>query len=318
MTATITKRAGFAVVYDGPALREGLIEVRELAPALLSLGQLVDRVNEIENHGKAKASLQIEAGFEKGSFAVVLALDVSLLQEVAGLLFENLKDASTLAKILFGTGSLAGLWKLLRRKADKVEKRPDGTLNVTINNVTINVNEQTYQLSLDPAARKAAAGTLEPLRASGVDEFKIIEREGRDEGETLSLISKEEAAEIIDAVREDPGEIPAKEILDNTATVALRLVKPSFRDSLKWSFSWSGGNLNAAMRDNEFLNSVHRRERSFTDGDSLVVQLRTISRQDDEGRLRYDHEIVKVLEHASAGKKLDQMRIEGHKAKEGQ
>lgn len=47
-------RFRFNLVYDGPALEEHRMDVRTLAPALLALGDMVERANEILNGEQVK------------------------------------------------------------------------------------------------------------------------------------------------------------------------------------------------------------------------------------------------------------------------
>jgi len=46
-------RASFSIAYDGPPLREGVMGVRDLAPALLAVGQLFDAANTVLNRDEA-------------------------------------------------------------------------------------------------------------------------------------------------------------------------------------------------------------------------------------------------------------------------
>ncbi len=49
----------FSVAYEGSSLDNHAMEVRDLAPALLALGQSVDRANTLLNGERASVSLQI-------------------------------------------------------------------------------------------------------------------------------------------------------------------------------------------------------------------------------------------------------------------
>ena len=61
----------FTIAYDGPALQDGAMEVRDLAPALLALGQLLDAANATLNGDAAKIKLQVKAT-GTGSFEIAL------------------------------------------------------------------------------------------------------------------------------------------------------------------------------------------------------------------------------------------------------
>ncbi len=54
MTEATIEMERFHLVYDGPALQEHQMDVRALAPALLSVGNLVEQANEIFNGDRAK------------------------------------------------------------------------------------------------------------------------------------------------------------------------------------------------------------------------------------------------------------------------
>lgn len=64
----------FTVIYDGDALRDGSIDVRDLAPALLGLGDLVAETNREVTGGQVAVALRVRSEFERGSFQVNLEI----------------------------------------------------------------------------------------------------------------------------------------------------------------------------------------------------------------------------------------------------
>ena len=73
-----TSSAGFMLTYSGEAVEQGEMDVRLLAPALLSLGQLFDRANEISNAKESVVNLRVRAT-SRGSFGVELDIVQSVV-----------------------------------------------------------------------------------------------------------------------------------------------------------------------------------------------------------------------------------------------
>ena len=90
--------ATIQLAYDGDALRNGSMDVRDLAPALLAAGELCEKANDVLNDGRAKVSVRVRSDFKTGSFE--LSLDVvQTLIEATKTIFTH-KDQVTTAKEL--------------------------------------------------------------------------------------------------------------------------------------------------------------------------------------------------------------------------
>ena len=64
-------RAGFIVSFIGPGVEDGRIDVRDLAPALMSLGRMIDAANVALNVEKRPIKVEVRA-VAVGSFVVHL------------------------------------------------------------------------------------------------------------------------------------------------------------------------------------------------------------------------------------------------------
>jgi hypothetical protein len=285
--------AHFTVAYDGPGVVDATMDVRELAPALLSLGALCERTNELVNGERSQVSVRVQAGANRGSFPV----DIQLVQlaDIAGALFDQVRDANELLKLI-GVGGVVGLFQLIKKlrgkKPDKVEDTPQGT-QVTSGDTTIIVDKRVVNLYLDPEARRHARGVVRPLRAPAIDVVKFRSGETQEEE-----ITEEE----IDYFEVEPAEPAGQELIPpTTATFAFEIVKAPLTEGGRiWHLRNDTMNIQgAAMEDEVFQARMNAREEKFAVGDILIVRIRTETTQDANGKIHNKHFIVEVLDHSS-------------------
>ena len=103
----------FRVAFEGAAFDDGEIDVRDLAPALLALGEVIRSANRALNGDRAEASLKMRAA-NHGSFEALLSVDISFLTAIGNLL-DSIADnpdrtvaAQALMEMIIGGTVLAG------------------------------------------------------------------------------------------------------------------------------------------------------------------------------------------------------------------
>lgn len=88
MEATAERRpARVSIAYDGEAVRDGSMDVQQLAPALLAVSDLFKAANKATNGEQAALSVRVQAEFGKGSFIIDLAVQLETV--VVSTLTEN-------------------------------------------------------------------------------------------------------------------------------------------------------------------------------------------------------------------------------------
>ena len=284
-----TSTETFELAYDGPALREGRMDVRDLGPALVSVGDLLERANTVLNGTEAKVSVQVRADFRRGSFQILLDALQSFPSDV--LTKDSLTNAKLLLEVLGlgGSGALGliGFIKWLRgRQPDKVERTPNKTVRVQIEDRHVEIHHAVFNLFSDGAVRKDAQGIVEPLRSQGVERFEI-RRDGK-------VIESVERSDLPYFVSEEKEQDPT---IDTTSEEVLEVVKPSFREDLRWSlWTLDGQRVGVNMLDQDFLKRVDSGEIAFRKGDLLRVTVRTKAWK-VKGQWRVERDVLKVIDH---------------------
>ena len=281
----------FKVIYDGPALAEHRMDVRDLAPALIAIADLFTSANKELNSENTEVRLEVRGSFKAGSFHSELIFVQSLASQIRDLFAGPSANAFSNALAILaalgivGGGGLIGLIRTLRgRKPQRTE--PEGTnTRVWISELeSFIVEEAIYRLYQNRAVRISLQKALSPLEREGISSFGIV----RGDAVELSIENDE-----LDAfsMSDDPGEV----VTDTIAHKVLLLESVVFKDGNKWRVHDGSFAFFAALDDEQFIAKVDAGER-FGKGDVLVVDLRQTQIITDEG-LRNEYRIVKVREH---------------------
>ncbi|MGA9884922.1 MAG: hypothetical protein WBQ34_14495, partial [Candidatus Acidiferrales bacterium] len=218
----IVSSSELTISYDGELLRAGLMDVQELAPALLASGTLLQKANRLVNGDTTRVSLKVRSDFRRGSFLINFVVDQTLLDQAKTFLLQHpdLTGATQILQMLFfwvgipvgaGTSLFKLIKKLGRRKPDSVIFE-DSNVTIITGDVKMIVSDTVYKLYLDPDARRAANAIVAPLNKEGIDVLEIKR------GSDTEIVTKDEAASFEYSAVEDDL------LLDNSREAWLAIV----------------------------------------------------------------------------------------------
>ena len=294
----MTASVHFSIKYDGPALAMQQMDVRELAPALIALSELLEQSSKTAFPGAPEVSVNVSGSFKAGSFGVDLIALQSIAQQIVSI-FSG-PEASASANLLgilgglglLGSGGLIGVIKWLRgRKPSRIRFEGDKTvfeLRSTETVESFEVDLVAGKLYQNRIVRQSLAKVLKPLERDGIDIFAC----GRD-GETTTVVTKDElsafemSASAADIVSDTVGE-----------GVLLQVESAVFKDENKWRFNDGAASFFAEIADRAFAQRINSGDERFGKGDVLVVDLRRIQSISDSG-LKLEYVINRVHEHRS-------------------
>lgn len=292
-------RATLKVAFDGPAIHDGTMDVRDLAPALLAIGQLCEEANRVLNGDRIQATVLVRSDFRRGSFEVNLDLVQSLVSQVRSFLAgEDATAAANLLAILgAGSTSVAGLFKVIKwlrgRRPNKLIVLDSGNVRMEIDGSSLETTREVVELYRDLAVRKAAAAVTKPLEKAGIDVIEF----SADSTDLAETITRDDAPSFM---APDPEE---EQIVREECRAAYTIVSVSFKDGNKWRLHDGQNTINVTMADDDFLNKVNANEVVFAKGDILVCRVLMEQWRTTDG-LRTEYTVLEVVRHHSAARQL--------------
>lgn len=310
----------FRVAFEGEAFSDGEMDVRDLAPALLSLGEVIQAANRALNGERAQASLKMRAA-QPGSFEALLSVDISFLTAIGDMLDairdnpERVVAADQLLDLLIKSGAVlggvgTGTWGVLSvlkwlkgQRPDSIESRADGTATISRGATVIVVQQQTLRLIEDEGTRVAVENFAEKVLGNPrVQAVRFAEN---------GLGNDASGADVV----LDRGDLPAlhlppPEDKQPTMTIVerevlLKIVTSAFRDGYKWRFSDGGEKpFTADIVDMDFVKELSEGKVSLSASDTLRCLIREEQVLDGGGVLRKDIRVLKVIEHIPGARQL--------------
>lgn len=294
---TRMSQAAFVLTYDGPALRDHEMNVRDLAPAMLAVGEAFEALNVLYNGKAAKIAVNVRA-HEPGCFKVVFDVVQALKETTEYLSGTEVSGALNLMQILFGGGSLAGglIWliKKLKGKApEKVEKLTPGMFRLTLDDETYDVPIELLDAYKDLRVRRAVEGFVsKPLQRPGIDEMIVDQG-----GVQLAHVTEEEAPMF---KAPDPTD---DVIVDDTRRAAFTIGSLDFDEDGMWKLLDGSSPIRARIDDKRFLLMIENDEIRFAKHDVLVCMVHFVQRRAAKG-LSNEYTVIEVLEHIPAPRQL--------------
>lgn len=309
-----TSRATFQIAYNGPATARHSMDVQQLGPALLSVGDLCREANVVIYGPDAPdVNVHVRANFEEGCFDIIFDL-IQTITEVSTLIrTSEVADAKSLLEWigLIGGGSTAictSLWAFLKwkrgRKISSTEevKNEIGSITYKItvegDGNSTEISAPVHQLATSPRVRSAQRGVVAPLRQDGIDSVEV-----RENGEPLTELTKAEYDDGAFDILE--GDVTGEASLEpQEFNCVLRIRGPVFAEHAKWQFYLGEQRISATIRDESFVKRVFGDGIRFGVGDCLHVRLRLTQILTPSGGYRNNYDILSVTKLEPGPKQL--------------
>lgn len=271
------------------------MDVRDLAPALLSLGDLFREASVIVAPDAPPVALEIRAT-DRGSFEVQL-----ILSQVEWLRLFSSSEVGGLANLMglvLGSGTIAlGLFKLiqlLRKRKVKEQRRIEpGIVRLILDDgTTLEVPEDLLKLYGSVSIRRRTRQVLAPLDREGILQVRM-----QSSDMTLEL-GKDDAAAF------ELPELPSTPLGEQVMERHLTIASVVFVEGNKWRLTDGEATFYARIEDESFLARVESGEEAFRSGDIMRCELRITQTRSSDGKLQAEYAVAQVRDHLALPRTL--------------
>lgn len=286
----------FILTYDGPALQRHEMNVRDLAPAMLAVGEAFEALNSLYNGKAAQLAVNVRA-HQPGCFRVAFDVVQIAKDATAFLAGTEMTAAANLLSVLFG-GSIGGglIWlvrKLKGRKPERIERLSPGMFRLFIDDETYDVPVELLQAYQEVRVRRAIEGFVaKPLQKPGIDEV-IFESGGR----VIENVSKAEGPYY------RAPDLDSDVVVDDVRRAAYTIRDLSFDEDGTWKLFDGANPIKVRLEDRQFLDQINNDDIRFAAHDVLVCAVHFVQRRTGKG-LANEYTVLEVLEHIPAPRQL--------------
>ncbi|MGI9558739.1 MAG: hypothetical protein ACR2NQ_03590 [Thermodesulfobacteriota bacterium] len=280
-------KTNLKLIFEGPAVKNGEIDVEDLAPTLVAIDNLLKTTNREINGNNVEMSVKVSAT-HKGSFEVVFNLLQSFLENPE-MLIDRAESICDAVKKVYS------LIKFLKGKMpDKVTPKEDGKVIVHRGKDTLVTDQRTIQLSKNHSIKERAKKSVDSLSKEGIDNIKI-------------RLSDSEEVNINKHEREYFEFEETEEPVYTRRNARLQIISLSFKESNQWQFTDTDGDkqLRATIEDADFLDKIAKNEAVFLKGDYLncIIREKQPSKSNDFKK-ENSCSIIKVTAHKHPPKQM--------------
>ena len=278
------KMATKAIIrYDGPALASHQMDINDLAPALLALGDLIRDCNRILNGKDTTVRVLINADLEQNCFELGFEVIQSFGDQIMSLIGQD--GAKSAKEILEWIGIItsgsafvsASILHVLNWLAKR--KKEGVTYNITANDgsviyiadngATINVPPPVHQLLQAPEVIRNAKKVIAPVATEGISSVEFEHN-----GLIAQEINEDEAQDIL--------KLPQSEVIEDgqetehvsEIRTSVRIKRAVYEGGGKWTIIYQRP-VEAAILDEDFVDRFQKGDikappRSVLDVDLIV------------------------------------------------
>lgn len=282
-------RVSFTFQYTGEALAGGGMNIRELAPSLLALGDLCDQVNFEVNGGDAKAEVEIKAT-APGSFIIEFSLAVSIVAAISSAL--ELRPIKAAAGVFEMVKDLIDVVKVIRgRKVTDVTQVGDGTTRLEIEHtIQHDVSDRLFSLLKKKSVQRDVQTIASPLKSDGIDGLSILQR-----GHIVESINDDDLASF-EAL---PSVLPTQEqeLIETTSTVEkwFKVITVSSDARFHWKLYDGTNTFSVKVDDVTLLQNAKNGHLGIEPGFVVKAQIKSDTRFEN-GEPRTENHLLTVSE----------------------
>ena len=277
------------------------MDVAHLAPALLSLSDVLKAANSLANGDRAGVKVLVNADLKQNCFELDIELALTVWEQAKLLIADkDIASAKQIAEwvgIFLAGRSSPGLYQLIKGlRGKKIEsatevKLKDGSLGVEIRvegeSNPKQIAKITYDLYANLNTRRKALSVLDPLRNEGYDTLQFY-----NDDNVFAEFGKD------DAPARDGSDLPVvtpQNLHISEIRTKVRIRKAAYEGTSKWTLVYKTA-VEASIEDAEWLERFQSSQELAPPGSSLDVDLHEAYTTNENGEMvgEPSYRVVKV------------------------